>query len=83
MKKTRKRKGMEEPEVMCGLCQHTTMVWLGTNAPPQVMFDSLGCLLANIVSQTVIEEQQVSAVEQITSMAKDMVMSKAAAGKLN
>lgn len=83
MKKTRKRKQQEDPEIMCGLCQQTTMMWMATEAPPQVIFDTLSCFLAGIVAKTVVADHQQDALDYVTGAAKDMIEAHKRAGRLN
>jgi hypothetical protein len=71
--RTKKRKPQQDPEVLCGLCKHTEMIWLASEAPPQVIFDTLCCLVTNLVSESVVYEQRQSALDYIYKAAKDMI----------
>jgi hypothetical protein len=79
--RSRKRKPLEDPQVMCGLCHHTEEMWLSQDAPPQVIFDTLSCLVTNLVIHAVVYDQRHSAIDYITKTAKDMVDSKRAGAK--
>jgi hypothetical protein len=73
MRKPRQKKIPTDPQIMCGLCKQTEMMWLSCEAPPKVVFDTLSCLLTNLVAQSVDHTQRQTALDYITETSKSML----------